>query len=211
MTAAGLSRHTKLAFTVSQPTSEPAPCSPPGLAPGEQDRWFKEWVQPHEAPLRSYLKGTFPAVRDVDDLIQESYLRMFQTRASRPIESAKAFLYFVARRLALDTLRRNKTASHEAVVDFNPNGVIEEGPSVPDAISQRQEVRLLAEAIHSLPARCREVMILRKIEGLSQKQIAERCNIAEATVEAQVRRGMAKCEQHFSERGMVVSRRRHLP
>lgn len=195
---------------MTQPASDSAPCSPPCLAASaEQDRWFKEWVQPHEAPLRSYLKGTFPAVRDVDDVIQESYLRMFRTRASRPIQSARAFLYFVARRLALDALRRNKTAAHEAVVDFNPDGVMEEGPSVPEAISKRQEVRLLAEAMHSLPARCREVMFLRKIEGLSQREIADRLNIAEATVEAQVRRGMAKCEHYLMERGVVIPRRRN--
>ena len=168
-------------------------------------------MQPHEAPLRSYLKGTFPAVRDVDDVIQESYLRMFRIRASRPIESARAFLYFVARRLALDTVRRNKTASHESVADFDPDGVIAEGPSLPEAIGKQQEIRLLAEAVHSLPARCREVMILRKIEGLSQKQIAERCNVTEATVEAQVRRGMAKCEQYLVERGVVIQRRRNAP
>lgn len=192
---------------MSQPSSKPVPCPPPGLGQlADQDRWFKEWVQLHEAPLRSYLKSTFPAVRDVDDVIQESYLRMFKARASHPIQSVRAYLYFVARRLALDNLRRNKTATHQAVVDFDPDVVVEEGPSVPEAISKRQEVRLLAEAMQSLPARCREVMFLRKIEGLSQREIAERLTITEATVEAQVSRGMAKCEQYLLKRGVVIPR-----
>lgn len=195
---------------MSQPSFKPVPCPPPGLGQlADQDRWFKEWVQPHEAPLRSYLKSTFPAVRDVDDVIQESYLRMFKARASHPIQSARAFLYFVARRLALDTLRRNKTATHQAAVNFNPDVVVEEGPSVSEAISKRQEVRLLAEAMHALPTRCREVMFLRKIEGLSQREIAARLTITEATVETQVRRGMAKCEQYLLERGVVIPRWRN--
>jgi hypothetical protein len=48
-------------------------------------RWFAEEVQPHEASLRAYMRGAFPMVRDVDDVVQESYLRVWRARAAQPI------------------------------------------------------------------------------------------------------------------------------
>lgn len=173
--------------------------------------WFNKELAPHEPLLRNYLRGKFPAVRDVDDVVQESYLRVYRTRAKQPIDSVKGFLFMVAKRLALDALRRNKTATDERVTDFDPNGVIEETESVPEAISKRQEVRLLAEAIQSLPTRCREIMILRKIEGLTHREISARLGINEATVETHVRRGIAKCADYLAARGVVIPSRGKSP
>src|SRR5580693_2470646 len=59
----------------------------------EQIRWFTEEVHPHEPSLRAYLNGSFPTVRDLDDVVQESYLRIWQARAAYPIGSARAFLF----------------------------------------------------------------------------------------------------------------------
>jgi DNA-directed RNA polymerase specialized sigma24 family protein len=70
-----------------------------------QTRWFTEEVHPHDASLKAYLRGSFPSVRDVDDVVQESYLRIWKARAIHPISSARAFLFRIARHLALDTLR----------------------------------------------------------------------------------------------------------
>jgi len=60
-------------------------------------RWFEEQVQPQGAQLKSYLRGSFPSIEDVDDIVQESYLRIWKARAAQPIESARAFLFRVAR------------------------------------------------------------------------------------------------------------------
>ena len=69
-------------------------------------RWFAEEVHPHESHLRSYLRGRIPADRDVDDVVQDSYLRVWRARAARPIHSATAFHFTIARHLALDALQR---------------------------------------------------------------------------------------------------------
>ena len=170
-------------------------------------KWFAEEVQPHEPSLRSYLRGTFPGVRDLDDVVQESYLRIFRARTTQRIKSARAFLFGIARRLALDCVRRNKTATHPAVKDFDSARVLAEGPGVAETVSTRQEMALLAEAVHSLPARCREILILRKLEGLPQREIAQRLGIAESTVEVQVSRGLDKCAEFLARRDFAANRR----
>ncbi len=115
----------------------------------EQARWFAEEVFPHESSLRTYLRASFPGVRDVDDIVQECYLRMFRTRAVQPIESARAFLFSIARRMSIDLVRKDhRKHGHEVLVDpmslqlADPrlqlaidgaaeNGWIEDGPGHP--------------------------------------------------------------------------------
>jgi RNA polymerase sigma-70 factor (ECF subfamily) len=178
------------AVSVTPTTSNPSPSL-------DQHRWFAEEVHTHEGQLKAYLRGSFPTVHDVDDVVQESYLRVWKTRAAQPIRSARSFLFQVARRLAIDVLRRRRTSRIDAVCDLTALSVIVDGPDTADAVCQKEELRLLAEAIHALPARCREVMILRKIQGLSQKEIAVRLGITEGTVQIHVGRGLRHLEDYF--------------
>lgn len=71
-----------------------------------------------------------------------------------------------------------------------------------ESVGRQQELQILAQAIMSLPPRCREVMIMRKVYGWSQKEIAERLDISENTVEAQVRTGVRKCTERLAQYGL---------
>src|SRR5262249_37438840 len=95
---------------VSQPLSSLSTLTsePPCGAPVENARWFNEEVQPHHDQLKSFLRKEYPTVRDVDDVLQESYLRLVKVHASRPIGSAKALLFRIASHLAIDFIRREK-------------------------------------------------------------------------------------------------------
>ena len=108
--------------------------SPGTLSPHETEtaRWFAAEVQPHEPALRGYLRGSFPAVRDVDDVVQESYLRMWRARAAQPIASARSFLFQVARRLALDTVRRERISPVAHVPNLAALPVAADGPGTAD-------------------------------------------------------------------------------
>src|SRR5687767_3921161 len=80
---------------VSNPTSPSASYAPPCVVESQSDQsqWFADEVHVHESQLKSFLRGSFPAVRDVDDVVQESYLRIWKARAAQPIDSARAFLF----------------------------------------------------------------------------------------------------------------------
>ena len=68
--------------------------------------------------LKAYLRGSFPSVRDVEDVAQESYLRVWKAYATRPIRSAKALFYTVARRVALNVVRSQRRSPVIFVTDF---------------------------------------------------------------------------------------------
>jgi RNA polymerase sigma factor (sigma-70 family) len=164
--------------------------------------WFAHEVQPHDSSLKAYLRGAFPGVRDVDDVVQESYLRLWRARLARPIDSARSFLFQVARHVAIDVMRRRVTAATEGVRDLAALPVAEDRPDAATALCYREKVALMGEALADLPPRCREVFVLRKFQALPQREIAARLGISERTVESQVTRAMKLCEAFLRRRGV---------
>jgi RNA polymerase sigma-70 factor (ECF subfamily) len=88
------------------------------------------------------------------------------------------------------------------IAESDTSCVFDAAPSVPETVSRKQETDLLAAAIAELPPRCREILVLRKFENLSHREIAQRLGIAEHTVEAQLTKALHRCEEYFSRHGL---------
>lgn len=161
-------------------------------------RWFVDEVQPHEAALRNWLRVRFPTIRDRDDLVQESFLRVWRARTKGPVVSAKAFLFATARNLALDVLDRRLPETD--LGESGVSSVLDGDANTTETVARAQEYELLKEALQSLPERCRKVFTLRRLHGASQKEIAALLGISEKTVEAQNSIAMHKCVQFFARR-----------
>jgi RNA polymerase sigma-70 factor (ECF subfamily) len=189
---------------VSPPVSSPSvSASPCFTAPADQSVWFKQEVHPHDSQLKAYLRGSFPKMRDVDDVAQESYLRVWRRQAVQPIKSAKAFLFTIARRLAIDWIRHEKISAINAVEDLDSLAVYDDGSSAADAASRAEIIAMLIDAVDALPARCREVVILRKFKFLSARETALKLGIKEHTVETQLVRSNARIREYLEARGIT--------
>lgn len=171
--------------------------------PSSAARWFAEEVEPHEFRLRAWLAGRFPQLRDVDDVIQDAYVRLFRARRQGAIRSVPAFLFTAARNAALDGFRRQKTIAADPLDDGTGASVLEERPDAAESAAASQELELLAEAIRRLPHRCRQVLTLRKIYGLSQREVAARLGISEHTVEVQMGKGARRCAEFLRAQGIT--------
>lgn len=169
----------------------------------EAARWFAEEVQPHESELRAYLRAKFSRHLDIDDLVQETYARLLQAREQAALRSPKAYLFTTARNAAFDFFRRRKTVAIDGLAELELLPVFEDRPGVAEAVCHDQELQLLAEAIQALPERCRRVLTLRKLHGLSHRAIAQRLGISENTVNAQVAVGVLRLRDALQARGVT--------
>jgi RNA polymerase sigma factor (sigma-70 family) len=154
------------------------------------DQWFATEILPHEGVLVRYLNRVWRNSSEVPDLRQDIYVRVYESaRVSRPA-APKAFLFTTARNLMTDRLRHSRVVLIDARQDFaGPNVLIDE-ISPERRIGARQELFNLARALDALSDKCRSVIWLRRVEGLSQRQTAERLGLEEGAVESQLARGV---------------------
>lgn len=151
----------------------------------EQAHWFVEHVLPHEAGLRAWLRGRFGGQLEIDDLVQEAYARLLRAHTEGTVVAPKAFLYHAARNFALNQIRHRGYTHPDGLTDADVSRVLDSDASVPDSVVRAEDFQLLIQAIQSLPNRCRQIFTLRKIFGLSQKEIGAQLGISEHTVEVQ--------------------------
>lgn len=166
----------------------------------ETARWLAQHVQPHEPMLRAWLQSRFPQLGEVDDVVQEAYSRVLAARGRTEVRQPKAFFFATARNLALDHFRRRQIARVEPLGGIDELSVIDEGENVAETVARNQEIELMTEAIQSLPDRCRQVMTLRNVYGLSQKAVAAQLGISVRTVDAQVTIGIRRCTEFVRRR-----------
>ena len=176
-----------------------------GVTASSLSRWFSEEVQPHEPALRAYLHARFPSLPDHDDLVQETYTRLLRARATGNVNYAKAFLFTTARNAAFDLFRRRQILPVE-ITDFKELSVLEERPGAADLVDRQHELEVLAEAVRALPDRCRQVILLRYLDGLAYKEIAVQLGISPETVKVQMAKGMRRCAEFFAARGLIDGR-----
>ncbi|QWF17457.1 RNA polymerase sigma factor [Lysobacter capsici] len=161
------------------------------------DAWFADEILVHEAALVHYLRRVWAHVDDVHDLRQEIYVRVYEAAGRARPHQPKSFLFATARHLMTDRLRRGRVVSIEPVGDFESLNVLVDEVTPERRLGARQNLRRLADAFDLLPGRCREVVWLRRVEELPQKEVAARMGITEKTVEKQVAKGMRLLAEHY--------------
>ena len=174
----------------------------------EIEAWFVEAVLPHEPALLRYLGRLSIGVDDREDLLHEIYARLLLLTIEqvRKLQSTQAFLFMTARNTAVDWMRHRRVIAIELMADVGTLNVLDGMSPVEERLTARQEVEFLADVIAELPERCRQVFTLRKIYGLSQREIAAQLGIAEHTVEKHITHGLRECMQRLLKRDAADER-----
>src|SRR5690606_18640432 len=171
--------------------------------PSSLDNWFATEILVHEEALLRYLRRCWPHRSEIHDLRQEVYVRVYEAAGKALPTQPKAFLFASARHLLADRARRARVVSIEPMGELDTlNGLIDE-VSPERRLQAHQVLHGLAAAFDRLPPRCREVMWLRGVEELPQKEVAARLGISEKTVEKQVAKGVRLLASHFYGNGQA--------
>ena len=134
--------------------------------------------------------------KDVEDIVQETYVRLCQAEKKSDIRSPRSFMYRTAHNLALDHIKRAESRLAVSVEDC-------EQPDLPDTRSlpdetlekaaSHEEFSMFCEAVRYLPLQCRKAFVLKKVYGYSQREVARELGISESTVEKHIAQGIKRC------------------
>ena len=149
--------------------------------------------------LKRFLAGFLRAQQDIDDVAQETYLRAYMAEQRETIEQPKAFLFRVAKNLALTQLSKKSRQITDYIEEAGATVVIETAAGSDEELEAQQCLDLYCEAVATLPEKCRQVFLFRKVHGLSHKDIGERMGLSVSSVEKYLRQGILACQSHLRE------------
>jgi RNA polymerase sigma factor (sigma-70 family) len=156
----------------------------------DRARWLAVHVMPWELESRGWLRRVAPPGLEVDDVIQEAYKILAGLADVSRIANPRAYFYQVIKSLIAEHIRRLQVATGGAGVKLHTLPEPQEGLTPERIVSGRQDLESLYHAITRLPEPSRSIFILRKIDNLPQKVIAQKLRISENTVEKQIARGL---------------------
>lgn len=162
-----------------------------GLVTTQRAAWLGQQVFPHEAELRAWLTRRTLAGVEIDDIVQETYAILAGLGSTEHIRNPRTYMFEVAKSIVLQALRRSRIVTFDALAEAAGGLQTPSDQPSPERIaSDRQELGRVAAMIADLPPKCREAFILRKVHGLSQRDVARRMGISENTVEKHIGRAL---------------------
>ena len=156
----------------------------------EQEHWFNKNLKPHETILRKWLNYRYNIASEIDDIIQDSYRKVLSARNLNVIQSPKA-------NLVLMRLRHMKVENICYLEENAFSSILDTSEVVTESVLRNERLEILKDAINSLPKKCKQIVILRKLNGMSQKAISFKLGISESTVEAQAVIAIKKMAIYF--------------
>ena len=131
---------------------------------------------------------------DAQDLAQEAYMRLCRVPQGELIRKPESYLFRIAINLAGEfTLRRSKQPATIEIEAIEPGANQGDGGSYCEQLESRSEIQMLEKALAALPPLCQAVLLLRKRDGYSHEEIAERLSISPHTVHKYLTRALFQC------------------
>jgi RNA polymerase sigma-70 factor (ECF subfamily) len=155
----------------------------------ERSEWLRRHVLPHEPALRAWLRRRSLGGLDVDDVVQETYTRLMTAESVQHIRNTKTYAFQTAASVVVDYVRKMKVISIVSVANLDLLEVISDEYSPERVAIDRDELNRLGAAIAAMPDKVRQVFTLRRVQGLSQREVAQQMGISENTVEKHMSRG----------------------
>lgn len=177
----------------------PAGASLADYGADETARWEK-LSRRFRAPLASYFSKRVRDVADVDDLIQDVFVRLLGRSREVEIARVEHYVFRTAENVLKDRARRDAThcaRAHEAYDETLHGAAASDAPSPERVLIGRDRVRAFAAVLAEMPARRRTVFIMHRFEGLKYSEIAERLGLTMSAVEKHMLRAHAFIDQRM--------------
>tara|TARA_B110000902_G_scaffold267086_1_gene358104 strand:+ start:1673 stop:2290 length:618 start_codon:yes stop_codon:yes gene_type:complete len=147
----------------------------------------------YKSSLKYFISSYVVNSQDVDDVCQETFLRTYKSSLEKEVLRPKSFMLRVAKNLIVSDFRKASTQLNEYVEDIDLVDSKLELDNLENNALAQEKLGVMCEAIASLPNKCRQAIVMRKVYGLSTKDIAKRMDISTITVSNYITKGMCAC------------------
>jgi RNA polymerase sigma-70 factor (ECF subfamily) len=165
--------------------------------------WFLNQIFRHRAALHRYLRKFTSGAEDIEDLIQETYLRVYALPDFKAVGSPRALLFRIAHNMAVERARRQKSQATDSMGDLESLTVYSLEAAADVQLDDRRRFEAFCAAVDQLPPLCRRVFVLRKVYRLSHHEIAEVLGVSHSTIEKHVAKGLVRCRDYLRRTGML--------
>jgi RNA polymerase sigma-70 factor (ECF subfamily) len=173
----------------------------------ERALWLSRNILPHEFALgRLITRWRLPVGLEAEDIIQEAYAKIASLPSVAGILSPRSYFFQVARSIFLMHIRRTKLVSIDAVADLEQLNSIDYSLSPEIEVSDREQLRHLAEAVAILPEPNRSALLLRVIHELSHNEIAHRLGMSANAVQKMLAKSLSLLADQIGRGGKEAGR-----
>lgn len=164
---------------------------------------FNLLYQRYEARLRSYLQRLGLDLDEASDCVQESFMRLWLSRAGyEPTGSFAAYLYKITRNCRFTSLRKRKSRPEEVQTGQTPewNEMTHRETSLPEEhiIAEYRKLKI-REAVQSIPEPYRTCLVMAHLEEMKYTEIAEKLEIPVGTVKSRINTAMTLLRERLKE------------
>src|ERR1700722_4897049 len=158
---------------------------------------FEQVVLPHMDTAYNLARWLVRNTHDAEDIVQEAYLRAFKFFGGYHGGDARAWVLKIVRNTSYSFLEKNRSAHLAEEFDEKIHTANVEQPGAEAALLQSADSRMVREALDELPVNFREVLVLRELEGMSYKEIAEVMDVPMGTVMSGLARGRGQLRERL--------------
>ena len=155
------------------------------------------------AALMRFIGRFVHGPQDIEDIVHETFLRTHAAEIHTQIRSPKAFLFRTARNLALKHIARASYRLTDYLEDFDAAQVLVDEASTERRVEAEEQFAAFCRSVRTLPLQCRRAFILRKVYGLTHREIADHLGISVSTVEKHLATGIVRCTEYMRTHGYI--------
>jgi len=149
---------------------------------------FKELYRQYAHRVFSFAKKYENNIQECEGIVQTVFLKLWENRSQlNADQSLKAYLFKLTKNILINRIKKN-LHKNEYTTYLKNNPMLLQEPY--HDINYRELTRIVEQIIDSMPERRRRIFLLSRNEGLTYKEIAEKLNITENTVDTQVRNAL---------------------
>ena len=135
---------------------------------------------------------------DIEDIVQETFVKSFEAELKQEIKYERTYMLKTARNLALNHVSRASEKFNDSLEDLAGLPPHLMSKNLEKQVESKERFLNFCRATDTLSVEVKRVFLLKKVYGMSQREIAEYLGLSQSTVEKHVAKGLQQCSNYLA-------------